>query len=160
MRTISVDERDQIDEIIKSCKTCYLGMSLDGLPYVVPMNFALDGDTVILHSGVGVRKWKMLNKNPKVCINWTLGEEIVWQDKNVGCSYRVVSQSVIVEGSVSFVDDYEEKYNCLQKIMAQYSDLSFEFNKPAVKNVGVFKVHIEKISARRFGVRHGEISKK
>lgn len=153
MRTIPVEKRDQIDQIIKSCKTCYLAMSLDGFPYVVPMNFALDGDTVILHSGVGGRKWEMLNKNPKVCINWTLGEEIVWQDENVGCSYRVVSQSVIVEGSVSFVDDYEEKYGCMQKLMAQYSDLPFKFNEPAVKNVGVFKVKIEKIGAKRFGVR-------
>jgi hypothetical protein len=120
-------------------------------PYVIPMNFALVGDDVILHSAQAGRKWETLLKNPYVCINWTLGETLAWQDLNVGCSYRVKSKSVIVEGVAEVVEDVKEKEQCMTALMAQYSPLHFNFNLPSILNVGVMKVHIKSISARKFG---------
>jgi uncharacterized protein len=153
MRTESIQERTKIDEIIKACKTCYMAMAANDVPYVLPMNFALENEVVILHSAQSGRMWETLQKNPKVCINWTLGEELAWQNEKVGCSYRVKSKSAIVEGTAEMVDDMDEKERCLHLLMAQYSNLEFKFNPPAVKNVGIIKVHIEKISARNFGAK-------
>ena len=153
MRTINIEERAKIDAIIRSCKTCYVGMASGNSPYVLPMNFALDQDTVILHSATSGRMWETIQENPRVCINWTKGEDLAWQDARVGCSYRVKSESVLVEGSVVFVGDYDEKERCLHRLMAQYSDRSFQFNAPAVRNVGIMKVRIEKISAKAFGTK-------
>jgi hypothetical protein len=153
MRTCFIENRKEIDEIIRACKTCYLAMSDNNKPFIVPMNFALDGDSVILHSAPEGRKWKTLKKNPKVCINWTLGEEIAWQNVRVGCSYRVKSKSVLAEGTVKFVDDFDEKTRLLKILMSQYSDGEFKFGKPSVENVGVFKVEIEKLSVKVFGAK-------
>jgi uncharacterized protein len=153
MRTLNIEDRADIKKIIKSCKTCYVAISVKDVPYVLPMNFALDGDAVILHSDQSGRMWETLHKNPKVCINWTLGEDLAWQDERVGCSYRVKSKSALVEGTVEFIDDYDEKERCLHLLMAQYSDRKFKFNAPAVKNVGIIKVVIEKISAKEFGTK-------
>ncbi|MBN1819775.1 MAG: pyridoxamine 5'-phosphate oxidase family protein [Prolixibacteraceae bacterium] len=153
MRTLFINDRNEINEIIKSCKTCYLAMSVYGQPYVLPMNFALDGDYIILHSAQSGRMWKTLKKNPKVCINWTLGEELAYQDVQVGCSYRVKSKSVNVEGEVEIVENFKEKERCLTIFMAQYSNEKFKFNVPAVNNVGVIKVKIDKVSAKEFGTK-------
>lgn len=153
MRTIHINNREEIDQIICSCKTCWVAMSVEDIPYVLPMNFALDGDSVILHSAQSGRMWETLKENQNVCINWTLGEDLAWQDVKVGCSYRVKSKSVLVEGSVEFVDDFEEKNRCLQLLMSQYSQREFKFSKPAVENVGILKVAIEKISAKEFGTK-------
>ncbi|TNF40308.1 MAG: pyridoxamine 5'-phosphate oxidase family protein [Bacteroidetes bacterium] len=153
MRTLVINKLEEINKIILACKTCWLGMSANDLPYVLPMNFALDGDTVILHSAQSGRMWETLKQNQNVCINWTLGEELAWQDVKVGCSYRVKSKSVLVEGKVEFVDDFEEKTRCLQLLMSQYSDREFKFSKPAIENVGILKVAIEKISAKEFGAK-------
>ncbi len=153
MRTLFIEDRKEIEAIIKACKTCFLAMSDDNAPYVLPMNFALDGDAVLLHSAQEGRMWETLKKNPKVCINWTLGEELAYQDVQVGCSYRVKSKSVNVEGTVEFIDDFDEKYRCLGVLMGQYSDREFKFGTPAVKNVGIFKVSIDKISAKHFGAK-------
>ncbi|MBN2635628.1 MAG: pyridoxamine 5'-phosphate oxidase family protein, partial [Prolixibacteraceae bacterium] len=136
-----------------SCKTCYLAMAEDNIPYVLPMNFALDGDSVILHTAQSGRMWETLQKNPNVCINWTLGEELKWQDVRVGCSYRVKSKSVLVEGEAAIIDDYDEKYRLLEVLMRQYSDREFKFNEPAVKNVGIIKVHIQKMTGKIFGAK-------
>jgi nitroimidazol reductase NimA-like FMN-containing flavoprotein (pyridoxamine 5'-phosphate oxidase superfamily) len=153
MRTYFIHDRNEIDNILKQCKTCYVAMSDQDTPYVLPMNFGYDGDTVILHSAQSGRMWETIKKNPNVCINWTLGEELAWQDVRVGCSYRVKSQSVIVEGEVEIIDDYDEKYRLLLKTMEQYSELEFKFNKPAVLNVGLMKVHIKKITGKVFGAK-------
>lgn len=153
MRTILIEKREEIDQIIRSCKTCYLAMSEGDQPYVLPMNFALDGDWVLMHSAQKGRMWEMLKVNPKVCINWTLGEELAWQDVHVGCSYRVKSSSVLVEGEVEFVDDFDEKVGYMEKIMAHYSPLPFKFSAPSIQNVGVVRVRIVKISARKLGAK-------
>jgi nitroimidazol reductase NimA-like FMN-containing flavoprotein (pyridoxamine 5'-phosphate oxidase superfamily) len=142
-----------MEAIIKACRTCWLGVCDAGIPYVVPMNFALDGDSVILHSGKDGRLPETLRRNPTVCINWTLGDTVTWQDKLVGCSYRVQSKSVIVEGILQEVTDFDEKERLLHVIMAQYSPHSFTFAVPSVNNVAVYRVPIATISARDFGVR-------
>ncbi len=153
MRTLFIENREEINKIIQACKTCYLAMSENDHPYVLPMNFALDENTIILHSAQFGRMWETLKRNPNVCINWTLGEELAWQDERVGCSYRVKSKSAIVEGVAEMVDDYDEKVRCLELLMAQYSDREFKFNAPAVKNVGIIKVRIQHISAKEFGAK-------
>ena len=153
MRTLFLQDREETEAVIRACKTCYVAMCDEGKPYVLPMNFALEGETVILHSAQNGRMWETLRKNPRVCINWTLGEELAWQDERAGCSYRVKSRSVNVEGSVEFIDDYDEKYRLLKIFMAQYSDLEFRFSPPAVRNVGIMKVHIQSIAGKEFGAK-------
>lgn len=153
MRTVFIEKREEIEAVIKACKTCYVAMSVENKPYVLPMNFALEGNSVILHSAQSGRMWETLKANPNVCINWTMGEKLAWQDVSVGCSYRVKSKSVLVEGKAEMVDDYDEKYRLLKLLMQQYSDREFKFNEPAVTNVGILKVNIEKITAKEFGAK-------
>ena len=153
MRTLFIENREEIDKIIRACKTCYLAMSDNDFPYVLPMNFALDGNSVIMHSAQSGRMWETLKRNPNVCINWIIGEDLAWQDVKVGCSYRVKSKSVLVEGKVEFVDDFDEKTRCMNLMMGQYSDREFKFSKPAIENVGIIKVAIKKISAKEFGAK-------
>lgn len=153
MRTLFIEDRKEIEDVIRACKTCFVGMSVDNQPYVLPLNFALDGNNIILHSAQTGRMWESLQQNPHVCINWTLGEDLAWQDVQVGCSYRVKSKSVLVEGKAEIIDDYDEKYRLLEKIMGQYSDREFKFSKPAVFNVGIIKVRIDKITGKEFGTK-------
>lgn len=153
MRTLFIENKEEINQIIRACKTCYLAMSDDNVPYVLPMNFALDGDWVILHSAQSGRMWETLKKNTHVCINWTQGEELAWQDVRVGCSYRVKSKSVLVEGHAEIVDDFDEKTRLLKILMSQYSDREFKFSRPSVVNVGIIRVKIEKLSAKEFGAK-------
>ena len=153
MRTHFIHDRKEIDAILKQCRTCYVAMSENDVPYVLPMNFAMDGDRVILHSAQSGRMWETIKKNPKVCINWTLGEDLAWQDLEVACSYRVKSKSVIVEGTAEIIDDTNEKERLFRHFMTQYSDLTFKFNAPAIRNVGVIVVPITKLTAKEFGVK-------
>lgn len=154
MRTYFIEDQSEIDAIIKACNTCYLGLSdLENQPYVVPMNFGYADNTIYLHSGQEGRKWDIMKANPKACVTFLLGEELAYQDEHVACSWRVKSKTVIAEGKIEFIEDYDEKVRILHILMANYSEREFTFNPPAVRNVGIYKLNIERIHAKEFGAK-------
>ncbi len=162
MKTFSIEEQNHINEIISACQTCFVGMAdIDGTPYVLPMNFGYDENNIYLHSAQEGRSICILEKNPKVCITFCPEPTLISQHPDVACSYRMKAGSVICEGSVNFIDDYDMKVEVLNKIMSHYSDKEFKYSEPAVKNVKIWIVPINKICAKEFGVmRPGVISYK
>jgi len=123
----------------------------DGTPYVLPMNFGYRDKTVILHSAPDGRKVDILNKNPKVSIVFSTGSDLVYQHKQVACSYRVRSTSVVISGEVEFVEDDGDKRKALDMLMENYSVDNFGYSNPAVRNVKVWRVRAESMTCREFG---------
>ncbi|NDV68321.1 pyridoxamine 5'-phosphate oxidase family protein [Dysgonomonas sp. 25] len=155
MKTITIEERQKVDEIIASNDMCYVGMvDTEGFPYVIPMNFGYAGDTLYMHSAPEGKSIESLEKNPNVCITFCSKNELVWQNEEVACSYRMKGSSVICRGKVVFLDELEEKEKALNIIMKQYSKREFTYSEPALRNVLVWKIEIESVSTRIFGVRH------
>jgi nitroimidazol reductase NimA-like FMN-containing flavoprotein (pyridoxamine 5'-phosphate oxidase superfamily) len=64
------------------------------------------------------------------------------------------SQSVIAWGEVEFIEDIKEKENILHIIMAQYTDKKFTYSVPALRNVKIWKIPIEKVSCKSFAEPH------
>lgn len=155
MITVTIEEREIIDKIIRKNIVCYVGLiDLDDRPYVIPMNFGYAGDTLYLHSAPEGRSVEALKKNPNVCITFSEGHELIYQNEEVACSYRMKSSSVICRGRVVFENDFDKKIECLNIIMKQYSDREFKYSDPAVKNVLIWKVEIEEVSSKIFGTPH------
>ncbi|MDD3909555.1 MAG: pyridoxamine 5'-phosphate oxidase family protein [Proteiniphilum sp.] len=153
MRTISIEEQGRIDNVIRACRLCYVGMSDEnGIPYVLPMNFGYEEGIIYLHSAQEGHSISILENNPNVCITFCTDPGLVWQDEEVACSYRMRAESVICHGKVAFEEEYDEKVNALNIIMQHYSDREFSYSAPAVKNVKIWKVAFENISAKEFGV--------
>lgn len=153
MRTIPTDDFEKIEEIIRKCPICFLGMvDKEGLPYVLPMNFGLDGDIIYLHSAPDGYLVSVIENNPNVCITFCTEADLVWQHEQVACSYRMRTDSVVCNGKVEFEEDYDEKVKALDIIMRQYSNREFRYSEPAVVNVKIWKVKIDKVAAKSFGV--------
>lgn len=153
MRTVSVEDKNRVEEIIKSCKICYVGMAdSSGVPYVLPMNFGYKDGVIYLHSAQDGSSISILEENPNICITFCTDADLVWQNEEVACSYRMRCGSVICHGSVFFEEDYNEKVKVLDIIMSQYSSREFSYSNPAVDNVKIWKVPIDKYTAKEFGV--------
>lgn len=153
MRTYSIEENHRIERIITGCRLCHVGMADEnGKPYVLPMNFGYEEGVVYLHSAQEGSSISILEKNPGVCITFCTDPGLVWQDERVACSYRMQAESVICHGKVVFEEDFDEKVKALNCIMRQYSDREFNYSAPAVRNVKIWKVALDEISARELGV--------
>ena len=154
MKTIEITDHETIESLIAEAKTCYIALcGTDGVPYVLPMNFGYKEGVFYLHSGRHGRKIELLKQNPRICINITTSGELVRQHPDVACSYSMRSQSLIAEGAVEFIDDFDQKVEALNIFMHHYTQREFTYSPPAVNNVLVWRVKPEKISCKAFGVR-------
>ena len=141
MKTITITDPTQIEEIIRKCPYCIVGITdLEGNPYTVPMNFAYQDGVIYLHSGPEGSKVEMVTKHPQVCITFCEGHELVYMHRQVACSYSMKSRSVICRGKVHFVEDMEEKRRVLDMLMKQYTENECKYAEPAVRNV--YKYHL------------------
>lgn len=155
MITVTIEERHLIEDIIAKNTICYVGMiDKEGLPYVIPMNFGYQDDIIYLHSAPEGSSIEALNINPNVCITFCTESTLTYQNKEVACSYRMKGASVICRGKVVFEENFQEKVKALDVIMKHYSGRSFTYSDPAVNNVRIWKVEIDSISTKVFGVPH------
>ncbi len=155
MMTVTIEERTLINEIILKNQICYVGMiDTDGMPYVIPMNFGYQDDVIFLHSAQEGGSVNSLKKNSNVCITFCTEPVLTYQNKEVACSYRVKGSSVICRGLVVFEENFDEKVKALDIIMRQYTERKFTYSVPAINNVRVWKVEIDSVSTKVFGVPH------
>ncbi len=155
MKTIVHTEKEHIESIIRASDICYVGMAdTDGTPYVLPMNFGYKDGVVYLHSAREGRSISIIERNSKVCITFSTDHELVFQHPQVACSYRMRSKSVMGWGNVLFEEEFDKKVEALHIIMKQYSDKEFKYSDPAVKNVKIWKVHLDAVTCKEFGAPH------
>jgi uncharacterized protein len=135
--------------VIDKCDVCYVGMvDKDNLPYVLPFNFGFDNETIYLHSAQTGKKMDILQANPQVCVAFSTDHKIFHRHDNVACSYGMRYRSVLAFGKIVFIDNYDEKEAVLNIIMRKYTGKDFSYNAPAINNVAVYKVVIDKIETK------------
>lgn len=155
MITVTVEERHLIEEIITKNKVCYVAMvDEEGMPYVIPMNFGYEDDVIYLHSAQEGKSIRVLENNPNVCITFCTEPTLTYQNEQVGCSYRMKGASVVCRGKVVFEEDFDRKVKALDITMKQYTERTFTYSVPAVNNVKIWKIEIESLSTKVFGVPH------
>lgn len=130
---------------------------LQGNPYVIPMNFAYRDGVIYLHSGPDGGKLEMVKQHPQVCITFCEGHELVYMHRQVACSYSMKSRSVMCRGNVRFIEEMDEKRNILDLVMRHYVDYEFKYSEPAVRNVKIWEVKVEKMTCKSFGLRPSEL---
>ncbi len=152
MKNRPITTRADQEKIIRKCQYCNLAMvDPEGKPYVIPMNFGFDGDYVYFHGSANGKKVDVLKNQNDVCISFSTDHELRYVNEEVACSWSMKYRSVLVFGKAEFVTDQEEKIKCLNVIMNHYASREFEFNSPAVREVMVFKVRVEKMEGRVYG---------
>ena len=153
MRTFFITDQEEIDQIILSCEHCFVGISeKDGSPYVFPMYFAYADGVIILHSGPHGKHLQLLETDNRVCVTFcTENNKILYQHPDVACSYSMQSKSVLCKGKIEFVENQEEKERLIKLFMRHYTDREFKISAPAIRNVKVWIMKPETITAKAFG---------
>ncbi len=139
----------EIENIIKEAQICRLAMVEGSKPYMVPLSFGYEGDSLYFHSGHKGMKLEILRVNPTVCFEMDLQGNLLEDEK--ACHWTVQYRSVIGFGKVEFLEDPDEKRDAFGIIMAHYTDRVFEFSDEMLKSVVLLKVKIAEISAKQSG---------
>src|SRR5512137_1838798 len=65
-------DRETIHQILDEALICHVGFVEKGRPYVIPINFARIGDTIVLHGAKASRLLKHVGSGHAVCVEATL----------------------------------------------------------------------------------------
>jgi nitroimidazol reductase NimA-like FMN-containing flavoprotein (pyridoxamine 5'-phosphate oxidase superfamily) len=90
----------------------YLGLSVGGQPYVVPLTYGYVAGKILFHGAPAGKKLDCIRSNPRVC--FTVARqfgEVVRHPQGAVC--HVNSDSVICYGRARIIDDIEERRRAL-----------------------------------------------
>jgi len=152
-RDREITDRNEIIRLIDISKVCRLGLSDDGMPYIVPMLYGYaeeDGQIVFyFHGARKGRKMDIIAKNPRACVELDMDEEFQVYPGKSACEYSCTYASVIAFGKITVVEDPAVKRRALSLIMKQQTGEDFEFTPEQANWVQVLRLPAEEVTGKR-----------
>jgi nitroimidazol reductase NimA-like FMN-containing flavoprotein (pyridoxamine 5'-phosphate oxidase superfamily) len=145
-----VYDRDAVNQILNEALLCHVGFVADAQPFVIPMSYGRDGDTLYIHGSPASRMLRHLEQGVPVCITVTLVDGLVLARaiSNHSMNYR----SVVILGTATLVDDPAEKLAALraisEHIIPHRWDDSRQPNEKELKATSVLRLPINEFSAK------------
>lgn len=150
-REREVTDFEEIIKILDCCKIVHVGLSDDGLPYVVPMNYGYevaDGKIVIyLHGALKGYKLDVLRKNPRCCLETEC--DVIPFEGSRACSYGNGYSSFMGWGTAEILEDSEAKQRGLSILMKTQTGKDFSFGAGEASMVSVIRIPLEEYTAKR-----------
>jgi nitroimidazol reductase NimA-like FMN-containing flavoprotein (pyridoxamine 5'-phosphate oxidase superfamily) len=147
-----ITSRERIDEIIRGCEVCHLGMADGDQPYVVPVSFGYDGQSVYFHSARDGRKLDVIAANPRVCVQFER-RVVLMPSETEACEWSFAFESAIGFGVVEELRDPESKAFGLNQIMQHYSGRRWDFDPSTLARTRVWRVAIEELTGKQSGLK-------
>jgi len=149
-RERQITDQRQILDILDSGKVLHLGLAVDNMPYVVPMNYGYtqeNGKLIIyLHSATRGKKLDMIRANPNVFFEIESGVQPF--EGVLPCQYGMVYSSVMGCGTARIIEDAEEKKQAMTLLMKTQTGKDFQFNDRLVSIVAVIRVDVDEYTAK------------
>ena len=92
----------------------------DGYPYDVPISYMFDGDRIIFHSAKEGHKIDAIRRNSRASFC------VVDKDQVVATKYTSYFRSVIVFGTIRFLEKDDEKLDAVTKLAMKYAPFDTE----------------------------------
>ena len=129
-------------ELLRGGRLAHLACVADGEPYVVPVNYAFDGESVYVHSLPG-RKVDAMRADPRVCVQVDeVRGELGWR-------------SVIAYGRYEEITREAERAQALNLLLSLFPRLtpveSLMAGDAASPAPVVFRVRVERVTGLREG---------
>lgn len=144
----------KIEDIIRRCTCLRIGFYDDGDIYIVPLNFGYEikNDTYVFyfHGASKGRKADLIQKCPGVGFEMETNYAVYSHSENdVACDCTARFQSIIGNGFVKTVTEYEEKIRGLKLLMEHNTGKQeWIFDEKMMGAVTVFKLEVTKMSCK------------
>ncbi|MEM9006716.1 MAG: pyridoxamine 5'-phosphate oxidase family protein [Cyanobacteria bacterium P01_F01_bin.86] len=148
-------ERDVIHQILDEALVIHVGFVANNQPFVIPMAYGRDGDSLYIHGSTASRMLKNLEQGVDICVTATLLDGIVIARSlfHHSMNYR----SVVLFGRATLVESDEEKLHALQVLSEQIVPGRCEqARQPTPKEVKATKVLLFPIEEGSAKIRSGD----
>ncbi len=145
-----VEDRHEIDAIVRGSEVCRLALAKDNEPYLVPLSFGYDGESIYVHSAGTGKKIEFFEANERVCFEFERSVRLV-RDEEDACEWSFSFESVIGYGTISELADLEGKSFALSQIARQYGGTQSSFDEHDLKKVRTWQIVIDSMQGKRVG---------
>ena len=143
-----IESREEMEKMLREEELGYLGMSLEGKPYVVPLNYHYSDGKIYFHCGLKGRKLVYMKGNPQVC--FTVGRQLAGVREHAGGNpCHVDSDSVVCYGRARTIEDLDERSKALNAFNRRYRPEAPDVPMERVKNCAVVEITISEMTGRR-----------
>ena len=150
-REREVTDSEEIRKILDKGLIIHLGLSDDGLPYVIPMNYGYvyqEGKlTIYVHGARDGYKYEVLAKNPQVAFSIETGIQPF--EGRTACQYGMAYESVLGHGTAELVTNPQEKMHAMTILMKTQTGREFLFDEKLVSIVNVIRIDVSEFIAKR-----------
>ena len=144
-----ITDRAEIDAVLAEAQVLRLGLADRDGPYVVPVCFGYDEESLYIHSAPEGRKITMLEQDPRCCFEADISDGII--RGGTPCSWGVRYRSVIGYGTAVILRDPKEKQRGLDAIVRHYGGETILFSDRNMENVLVIRIRIESMTGKKHG---------
>jgi nitroimidazol reductase NimA-like FMN-containing flavoprotein (pyridoxamine 5'-phosphate oxidase superfamily) len=139
-----VSDQERLRAMLDEAQYGFLGMCREGEPYVVPVAFAREGDTVFLHSARAGKKVAFLQANGRVCLTaLPRAPRFVFERDNF--SY----DSVIVYGEAEFIEDLAAKRQAYVALNRKYKGTTDAPGDTCISRSAIIAIRIRQVTGKR-----------
>ena len=143
-----IESRVEMEQILREESLGFLGMQLDGEPYVVPLNYSYDSGTILFHCSLSGKKLDHIRANPQVC--FSVGrptEEVRRHPEGEPC--HIDSDSVICYGTARIIEDVEERARILNTFNHYYRPDAADITLESAEKCGAVEITISTMTGRQ-----------
>lgn len=145
-----VTDRTWMESVLERGEFMHLALaSLDGEPYVVPLNYGYANGALYVHGATEGKKRELLAANPRVCFNVSLDTEVVKHE--LASKFSMKYRSVTGYGVLRELTELAEKNHALAVLMKQFDGPRGDLNEKNVGSVWVAKIEITKMTGKVSG---------
>ena len=149
-RENQITDPAEIQRILDAAKVLRLGIAVDNVPHIVPMNYGYTMEegklTLYMHSAVKGDKLELLRQNPNICFE--LDCDLVPFEGKVACQYGLSYTALSGRGRAVIVEDTAEKMKAMSILMKTQTGRDFTFNERLVSIVAVIRVDVTEYAAK------------
>lgn len=119
----------------------------EGWPYVVPLNYGVKDDFIIIHGAREGKKINLLKENSRVAFNVAIDTEVI-RDEDDPSEFSMKYKSVSGLGTASFIDDLEEKREALKVLIDHYNGPKEPITEGMLRATAVIKIQITELTGK------------
>ncbi|HEX5330923.1 pyridoxamine 5'-phosphate oxidase family protein [Sulfuricurvum sp.] len=145
--------QEQIEALFKRAEVGRIAtLNKDGYPYVLPIHFVYVNSKIYLHGLPKGQKIDNIKANPKVCFEIDEMISLISEGIEDPCDVNTEFNSIILYGTASIVDDFDEKRAALSSIVEKFTPhlMEKELPVPMINGTAVIRIDIVECIGRYY----------
>ena len=149
-QAFEIKDKAMIDAVLSRQEYGTLALCADDKPYSLPINFVNLEGIIYFHGAKSGRKITILKKNALAAFSVVEAHALIQSyfssTEGLACPATQFFKSIMIEGEIVFVEDYQEKVKALSALMqklqpeGKYKPLSQEAYKKAINATSIYKL--------------------